>query len=48
MIIMPNEKIKLAEIYFKHENKGPLNVVAKVVNEKMVFFHTIPSLIKEG
>ena len=48
MIIKPHQKINLAQIYFKNNNKDPLYVVGKVVNEKMVFFHTIPSLVKKG
>lgn len=37
----------MAEIYFKNESKEPLNVVGKVINQKMVFFYTIPQLLKE-
>ena len=38
----------MAEIYFKNYNKEPITVVAKVINEKMVFYHTIPALVKKG
>jgi hypothetical protein len=39
-IIKPEEKINVADIYFRNN----VNVVAKVVNEKMIFFKAIPSL----
>jgi hypothetical protein len=44
-IIKPEEKLISAEIYFV--NKDPtkaLNVVGKVVNEKMIFWKVIPNL----
>jgi hypothetical protein len=41
----PQEKVNSAEVYFKNkDNNKPLFVVAKVVNEKMIFYRSIPAL----
>ena len=47
MIIAPKEKISKAEAYFKSYSNQPLNVVGKVVTEKMIFYHHIPKLIEK-
>jgi hypothetical protein len=47
-ILKPEEKLNSAEIYFKNNNTSkPLSVVAKVVNEKMIFYKAIPALSAE-
>jgi hypothetical protein len=47
-ILPPQEKINSAEVYFKNaDSSKPLNVVAKVVNEKMIFYSTIPAIAAE-
>jgi len=45
MVIKPNDKLSLADDYFKSHNKEPRTVVAKVINEKMVFYKMIPELL---
>jgi len=45
MILHPDDKISKAEIYFAKEKPGVTkNVVAKVVNEKMIFYYVIPKI----
>jgi hypothetical protein len=45
MILNPEEKINKAEIYFSIEKPGVTKkVVAKVVNEKMIFYYVIPKI----
>jgi hypothetical protein len=44
IIIMPNEQLSKAEELFANYGNNPLNVVGKVVNEKMIFFYHIPRL----
>lgn len=47
-ILTPQEKINSAEIYFKNsDSTKPLKVVAKVVNEKMIFYSIIPAIAAE-
>jgi len=48
LIIKPDETIDKAEKYFKHniENQ-PINIVGKVVNEKMIFYKTIPPIYEK-
>lgn len=47
-ILRPTERINSAEIYFQNNDANkPLNVVAKVVNEKMIFYKAIPAIAKE-
>ena len=44
-ILKPHERLDSAEIYFKNSDVSkPLNVVAKVVNEKMIFYKATPAL----
>jgi hypothetical protein len=45
MVIKPDEKISKADKYFKNYGNAPLNVIGKVVNEKMVFYYQIPRLL---
>jgi len=41
---MPHEKLSKAEELFKNNDNTPLNMIGKVVNEKMIFFYHIPRL----
>lgn len=47
LIIKPKDKISIAERYFKNTTNKAINVVGKVVNEKMVFYHVIPALAEK-
>jgi hypothetical protein len=45
LILAPEDKISKAEIYFATVKAGVTkNVVAKVVNEKMIFYSVIPKI----
>ena len=44
IIIGPNEKLSKAEELFANYGNTPLNVIGKVVNEKMIFYYHIPRL----
>ena len=44
IIIGPNELLSKAEGVFINYGNTPLNVIGKVVNEKMIFFYHIPKL----
>jgi len=43
-IIKPEDKISVADAYFSNAGKQPLNVVGKVITEKMVFYHMMPPI----
>ena len=43
-IIKPEDKISVVDAYFSNAGKQPLNVVGKVITEKMVFYHMMPPI----
>lgn len=43
-IVKPLDKMSEVEIYFVNNEAAPIEVVGKVVNEKMIFYNVIPSL----
>lgn len=47
IIIKPKDKMSIVEGYFKNHQNEPLNIVGKVVTEKMIFYHHIPKLIQK-
>ncbi len=47
LIIKPDDKINIAEIWFKYSGKQVRTVVGEIVDEKIVFYQLIPNLLPQ-